>query len=189
MYGTSTSNTSGYLLHIPATLCFTCQTNFPSRNKLFKHLRDTNHKRTSLSSFRDAVLPTVTVIIKSNASHVTGSGMAFRGYNYLEIMLGIKPVNAGKSVCMDTVGGMSVFDRNHFKDEYPDTAISDSENALKVRFFTPTQNTSTHVIISSEMLLRRSNFLRGIFLEMRTQRIFLRRVYEFQKYTPVFRKT
>jgi len=116
--------------------CEYCQTHYPSRNKLFKHLDETGHHTSSttarkpISIFAAVAQPKIIVsqaqhpkIIVSNASPVAGTGMAFRTSNYLEIAIRATPSGQDNLVCLDTGCGMTCLDRKFASSQYPEALI------------------------------------------------------------------
>ena len=103
--------------------CNVCKTPFPSRNKLFLHLRDTKHQMSlrtvSPTTLFAAHKDLSANVVYSCAPPVVGSGMAFRSYNYLEIAMRPKPDAADQAVCVDTGCGMTCIDRIFFREHYP----------------------------------------------------------------------
>jgi hypothetical protein len=129
---------SGFFVHETASTylrstCATCNVQYPSRNKLFKHLDEMNHRAvivTEMSNSADVftveaqIQPSVQPrIIVSNAPPVAGSGLAFRTSNYLEIGVKTHPSGNDHFVCLDTGCGMTCFDKKFFLEQYSEAAI------------------------------------------------------------------
>ena len=105
--------------------CERCYTVFPSRNKLFEHLRAACWKKpsTELASSSVRANPGVAVwgavpedakmeVIKSTATPVSGTGDAFKSWHYAVTQVYWTPdCLSGHNICVDSGCGMSIIDR------------------------------------------------------------------------------
>ena len=86
-----------------AATCVKCKKQFPSRNKLFRHLEKSGH------SLRDSA--DKSHIIESSVSDKKiGSGLAYRDYSYAEIQYQLSTSILPQWGCLDTGGPMSLID-------------------------------------------------------------------------------
>jgi hypothetical protein len=122
---------SGYFVHAPVSFsCEVCCLFFPSRNKLFKHVRLMNYQKKATVTHAQVVtnmfakMGSSPAVIKSEAPSTPGSGLSFHDYNYLEIAVRSSPTATDQSVCVDTGCGMSCMDKEFFNREFPNVATS-----------------------------------------------------------------
>jgi len=106
----SITHAYGHVILVDTTrkyACETCDHDYPTRNKLFAHLREKNHfKRAQTELLSDEVQ-----VIESNAPTETmGTGYAFRDHNFTEIKYRLSKDNPEDYGCLDTGSGMSLID-------------------------------------------------------------------------------
>jgi hypothetical protein len=132
--------------------CHGCAAKFRMRNKLFQHLRTTNHY---MSSDTDSAMtpndPSAEHdpdIVKSTAVPTFGSGYAFRTYNYLEMKVRLTKMGPDTWVCLDTGAGMSLIDRGWLREMCPDANILTRASGVSVRGIdNKSQLTSSYVVL------------------------------------------
>jgi hypothetical protein len=137
--------------------CKRCPASFRKRNKLFAHLRDTNHY---MASADDAPTPTDIPtpndpshesdpeVVKSSATATFGTGYGFRTYNYLEMRVRLAKHGPDTWVCLDTGAGMSLIDRQWLTELCPDAMILTRATDVSVRGIdNKTQKTSNYVVL------------------------------------------
>jgi hypothetical protein len=120
--------------------CEQCQAQFPSKTKLFKHLRQTNHFTPTVNhvetpteqglgtgSIRDPI------IITSQADAVPGTGYEFRKYNFLEIGIWLAIDSDATWGCLDTGCGMSLVDVDWITERLPQLRIINRASSVRVR--------------------------------------------------------
>ena len=132
--------------------CSQCKDVFPSRNKLFAHLRATHFKdktKAKNDAKTDTPTPTQTSsmppkigqakIIRSTATRNTDIAHAFRNCHYAVLRIALTPDGALHEVCPDTGCTMSVIDRNFLAKAYPQAKIT------KLPFPVPVQGIGNQV--------------------------------------------
>jgi hypothetical protein len=124
----------------PQHQCARCPAKFRHRNKLYKHLRTTNHSMATDVAAADVspadVLTTDVPatpndptqehepdVVKSKAPATFGTGYGFRTFNYLEMQVRLDRHGPDTWVCLDTGAGMSLIDRKWLQELCPDAAI------------------------------------------------------------------
>lgn len=125
--------------------CTHCTEQFPSNNKLHKHIREgcpaKGQKAASPASQRP--LPATTrrppksahtiVQSKVQASQL-GDGNGFRSWNYLEAVIQFFPsASTSTSVCLDTGCGSTLADKDWIMSQIPRSEIKSMANPLHVR--------------------------------------------------------
>ena len=116
---------------IDEKLCNACSAKFPSKNKLFKHLREAKHFQgppTAMSEIYHA-----TNVIKSTSEPVSGAGLSFHNYNFTEIQINFDRTTHPLWVCLDSGCGMSCIDRKVLKDHVPTAITLTLPNAIQIR--------------------------------------------------------
>jgi hypothetical protein len=126
--------------------CEQCSRPFVSRNKLFAHLRTTNHFHPSQRTLfnrpigeidagtpNDPAKEQSTEVIKSKSKMVPGTGYAFRDFNFLEVNVRLESEGKDELVCVDTGCGMSLVDEDWLEKRFPGATILNRASAVKVR--------------------------------------------------------
>jgi hypothetical protein len=158
----------------PQHQCARCPAKFRHRNKLYKHLRTTNHymatdvsatvvsatdvSATDVSATDVAATPNDPTqehepdVVKSKAPAVFGTGYGFRTFNYLEMQVRLDRHGPDTWVCLDTGAGMSLIDRKWLQELCPDAAILTRASGVSVRGIdNKAQQTSTYVVLQLYM--------------------------------------
>ena len=125
----------------PSFSCNVCQANYPSRNKLFRHIRESKHYRKRVPSVPSTIFesdkPSTSItspeVIRSIAAPATGSGLAFQNYSYIEIRARSTPDGKDTTFCADTGCGMSSMDKSFFKSQFPNAIIMQTPVPVEIR--------------------------------------------------------
>jgi hypothetical protein len=142
----------------PQHQCARCPARFRYRNKLYKHLRTTNHYMATevlaadVPAADDSATPNDPThepdVVKSKAPAVFGTGYGFRTFNYLEMQVRLDRHGPDTWVCLDTGAGMSLIDRKWLQELCPDAAILTRASGVSVRGIdNKAQQTSTYVVL------------------------------------------
>jgi hypothetical protein len=130
--------------------CKRCPARFRRRNRLFAHLRTTNHYMAAevYATPNDAGAERDPEVVKSTASQTFGTGYGFRTFNYLEMPVRLSKESEDTWVCLDTGAGMSLVDRKWLETACPDASILTRASNVSVRGIdNRTQKTSTYVVL------------------------------------------
>jgi hypothetical protein len=135
----------------PQHQCKRCPARFRKRNKLFAHLRTTNHYMEhdpDTATPNDAGQEHDPEVIKSTAPPTFGTGYGFRHYNYLEMQARLSKHGPDTWICLDTGAGMSLIDREWLKQMCPDALILTRASGVSVRGIdNKSQQTSSYVVL------------------------------------------
>jgi hypothetical protein len=118
--------------------CEQCGEQFPSRTRLFNHLKATNHF-TQYVHHVETPAEQVTgvfvdpIIIASQADAVTGTGYEFRKYNYVEVGVRLAADSEATWACLDTGCGMSLINVDWITDRLPQLCIVNRASAVRVK--------------------------------------------------------
>ncbi len=137
------------------SICDQCTSAFPSRSALHKHIKNgcvpveaVVETGPSPSSARP--------ILKSNAKlSAPGSGLAFRGWNYVTISITfdlatlLSPTDPDGSVCLDTGFGVTLVDRDWLTKKLPSQKINTMPVPLKVRGIGASKHESGHFALTT----------------------------------------
>jgi hypothetical protein len=125
--------------------CEQCARAFVSRNKLFAHLRTTNHFNSphrahinepiieDQSTANDPTKERSSEVIKSKSKMVPGTGYAFRDFNFLEVNVRLEAEGKDELVCVDTGCGMSLVDEDWLEEQLPGATILNRASTVKIR--------------------------------------------------------
>jgi hypothetical protein len=135
----------------PQHQCERCPAKFRKRNKLFQHLRTTNHYMSAEvfnTTPNDPGEEHDPDVVKSNAVAVFGTGYSFRTYNYLEMRVRLDRFGEDTWICLDTGAGMSLIDRKWLQQMCPDANILTRASGVSVRGIdNKSQKTSSYVVL------------------------------------------
>jgi hypothetical protein len=135
---------------VPQHQCARCPARFRHRNKLYKHLRTTNHYMAAdvFATPNDPSQEHDPEVVKSKAPTTFGTGYGFRTFNYLEVQVRLDRHGPDTWVCLDTGAGMSLIDRKWLTELCPDAAILTRASGVSVRGIdNKSQQTSTYVVL------------------------------------------
>jgi hypothetical protein len=128
-----------------------CPARFRKRNKLFAHLRTTNHYMENdpdTATPNDAGQEHDPEVIKSTAPPTFGTGYGFRHYNYLEMQARLSKHNPDTWIRLDTGAGMSLINREWLKQMCPDALILTRASGVSVRgIYNKSQQKSSYVVL------------------------------------------
>jgi hypothetical protein len=151
----------------PMHQCKRCPARFRKQNKLFAHLRTSNHHMPTEvystdeggSAGSDPAPPTAPTpndaakehdpeVVKSSAPATFGTGYGFRTYNYLEMPVRLTKHGSDDWICLDTGAGMSLIDRQWLQEKCPDATILTRATNVSVRGIdNQVQKTSNYVVL------------------------------------------
>ena len=127
---------------IPAITCHHCQKDFPSNNKLHRHIRErkcspSNLEAETSSPSKKEVSPEPlhahhAEIVESSASDHHEPGYGFRGWHYAEASIAHSPDGEAKKACIDSGCTMALTDRDHL-DTIPHGEIKKTPQPIRVR--------------------------------------------------------
>jgi hypothetical protein len=135
---------------VPQHQCQRCPAKFRKRNRLFQHLRTTNHYMSTdvFATPNDPKEEHDPDVVKSEAVATFGTGYSFRTFNYLEMSVRLDRHGPDTWVCLDTGAGMSLIDREWLNTMCPDANILTRASGVSVRGIdNKSQQTSSYVVL------------------------------------------
>jgi predicted nucleic acid-binding Zn ribbon protein len=158
-YSARNTGNSGLTIHHvgndqPMHSCKRCPAVFRKRNRLFAHLRTSNHytaadpEPSTAPTPNDATKEHDPEVVKSTAPVTFGTGYGFRTYNYLEMPVRLTKHGTDDWICLDTGAGMSLIDRQWLQDNCPEATILTRATNVSVRGIdNQVQKTSNYVVL------------------------------------------
>jgi hypothetical protein len=133
----------------PLHTCKRCPASFRRRNKLFAHLRTSNHYTAAdTPTPNEASKEHDPEVVKSSAPATFGTGYGFRTYNYLEMPVRLTKHSEDTWICLDTGAGMSLIDKQWLHDMCPEATILTRATNVSVRGIdNQVQKTSSYVVL------------------------------------------
>jgi hypothetical protein len=130
--------------------CKRCPARVRRHNKLFAHLRTTNHYMPVevFSNHIDLTSEFDPEVVKSAAPQTFGTGYGFRTFNYLEMPVLLSKHSDDTWVCLDTGAGMRLVDRQWLTENCPEAMILTRTSSVSVRGLdNRTQKTPSYVVL------------------------------------------
>jgi hypothetical protein len=155
-YSTREIDDSGLTIHHvgneqPMHSCKRCPAAFRKRNKLFAHLRASNHF-TAINADEpkpnDPAAENDPEVVKSTAPATFGTGYGFRTYNFLEMRVRLAKYGPDSWICLDTGAGMSLVDKQWLLEMCPEAMVLTRASSVSVRGIdNKVQKTSNYVVL------------------------------------------
>lgn len=157
------------------SICNKCQSSFPSRLALHKHL-----KLGCSTGLQPAPTPAVLSqlpvengqipVVRSSASlQGTGFGFAFRGWSYATTMVALQPAeilnnpDASWSCCLDMGCGVTLVDRTWVLQKFPNVKLSKMSTPLKVKGIGSSRHESDGFALTALFFMEKDTVGRVVF--------------------------